>query len=439
MQDPRALLETEAPWLLAEDLGVCVVGSAALAEACKRDGWTPPPVADLDLAWGVDLEAGQALLERHGVALPTTAASRARGTLACKLAGTRIEITAFRGRTHGTIEERAVDDLQARDMTIGALAWWLAQDRILDPLGGLAHWREGRIVAAGDPEQRIREHPVRWLRYYRRAAQWGFALDRAIRKVALDPAILAQVPPEALAAEMRAALLDCPSPGTFLQELREKRLLEIFAPPLDPLFDGRPAGPVRHHPEISQALHMVLALEWIALRSRELPDERRLAVMLAVLCHDLGKGATDGGALPSHPGHESLGLPMIDALAAHLPGLCDAKALRLCKTVCLLHLRVRTLRAQRPGTLAALYDRHLRGQEDAIDLLALAVGADVGGRLGRAAAGEDVAREVERELRWLQRCCESVDARALRARHDDVGRFRAVLHEARARAIAAEL
>ncbi len=320
-------------------------------------------------------------------------------------------------------------------MTVGALAWWLERDCIVDPCGGLADWQGKRIVAVGDPRQRIAEHPVRWLRYYRRAHEWGFALDPAVRRLPPDAADLARIPPEAVAAELRAALLRCPSPGRVLCELFEAGLLQQVAPELAPQFDGRPAGPVRHHPEVSQALHVILALEWITARAAHLPDDDRLAAAIAVLCHDLGKNATHRGDLPTHPGHEGAGAALIDALLDRLPGLADARARRLAKSVARLHLSVRRFAEMRPGTLVDLYERDLRSDDFPIALFALAVGADVGGRLAGDDEGERVAAGVEADLTWLRRCCGAVDAAALRARYADTAQFRSALHEARARAV----
>lgn len=434
-----ALLRAEAPWLLAPELGTCVVGSAATAEACRRAGEPGPDAEDVDLAWGVDLDAATALLESHGVLLPTTEGSRSRGTLACRVGGRRIEITSFRGAGDGSVEERIVADLARRDMTIGALAWWLGEDRIIDPFGGLQHWRERRIEPVGDPAERADEHPIRYLRWFRRAHELGFELGRGIRKLHVDPRWAELTPREAVAAELRRALDRQRSPGDMLVDLHESGGLQHFLPELAPQFDGRPAGPRRYHPEIGQALHVLLALRWAADRTRSLDPNARNAVMVAVLAHDLGKNLTPDGELPSHHGHEHAGVPLVRSLLDSLPGLTDPRGRRLAEQVCRLHLDVRRLREMRPGTLASLYDRELRAKDFPVDLFALAVGADVGGRLGHEAEGDSVRATVEQELRTLRDAAGSVDAAAIRSQcgSDDIERFRTELHAARARAIRA--
>lgn len=435
----RARITAHAPWLLHPDLGVCVVGSSALSEAVRRSSESPralPAAHDLDLAWSCDLATGEALLAEHGVNVPTTDLNRGRGTLAFRLDGARIEITSFRGAdSEAPLRDRIHRDLAHRDMTIGAVAWWLAEDRIEDPHGGVADWEAGVLRAVGDPVDRVREHPIRWIRYFRKAHTLGLELDRAIRKLALPHSTFDETPAEAISAEFRHALTDMASPGRWLMELFEVGLLQHLAPELAPQFDGRPAGPIRHHPEVGQGLHLILALEWAVDRTRTLDPEDAYAVRFAVLCHDLGKGFTPAAKLPSHPGHESSGLPHIESLCDRMPGLANQRTRNLALRVCELHLLARGMDDLRPGTLARMYDEVFRGKGLRHDLFALAVAADSAGRLGRSTEGDSVAARVEADLDRLCAACESVDAGALRQEHPDTDAFRAALHEARAGAI----
>lgn len=428
-------IRTAAAWLLEPELGTCVVGTAALAEAARRADCAPPPTRDLDLAWALDVDAGSSLLDAHGVKAQVTANSLARGTLAFRLAGERVEVTTFRGDRDGTTEHRIETDLARRESTIAAVAWWLREDRILDPFGGVNDWRMRHVEAVGEPMDRMREHPIRWLRWFRKAHSLSCSLSSRIRRLSFDPAWLRRIPAEAVAAELRSALLDLDSPGRLLLELHEAGGLATLAPELAPQFDGRPAGPVRHHPEVGQALHLILALEWAAARTRALDDEDRAAVLVAVLCHDLGKGLSPPETWPSHHGHEARGVPLARALLDRLPGLTDRRGRRLTEEVCRLHLTARRLRDMRPGSLARLYDDHFRSDDFPVELFALAIGADSGGRLDRAEDGETVHRQVVTDLRWLRATCASVNAASLRRNCPDVARFRDALHEARASAL----
>jgi tRNA nucleotidyltransferase (CCA-adding enzyme) len=438
--EPLAFLRSAAPWLLDPALGACIVGSHALAIACARAGVPGPAPADLDLCWVLDPTAGSRLLRERSALMATTDGNLGRGTVAAKIGDRRIEITTLRaGDPRSPLAQRIDADLRARDMSIGALAVEPGTGRVHDPTGGLHDWQHRRIMAVGEPRDRVREHPVRWLRYYRKAHQLGFALDRRVRALDLPPALLCSVPPEAIAMELRSGLEKCASPGRFFLELHEAGLLRTVAPELAPQFDGRPAGPQRFHPEVGQALHMVLCLEWAVQNCGELDPRDRLAVLVAVLCHDLGKGFTKEHELPSHPGHERKGRPFVERLLDRLPGFSCARARSLANAVCELHVDVRKLYEMRAGTLAGFYERYFRQKDFPVESFALAVGADTGGRLGLAAEGHAVRARVAKELHWLRRCCESVDAAALRAKYTDLEEFRAALHEARARALAAAM
>lgn len=436
--DALAFLHAEAEWLFAPDLGVCLVGSQALALACRRAGEPGPSPVDLDLSWRLDVDDGTALLQDRGVHAPTTEGNRARGTLALKVGGRRLEITTLRGGDpEQSTAERIARDLGERDMTIGALAFELAASAFHDPHGGLEHWRQRRIVPVGDVAQRIREHAVRWLRYYRKAHELGFALERSIRSPGLPPELLLEVPVEAIALELRAVLTRCRSPGRCLLELHEDGLLATLAPELHRQFDGRAAGPQRWHPEVSQALHLVLALEQAVARAAELDERDRVALLLAVLCHDLGKGYTRAENMPSHHGHERDGVQYVERLLDRWPGLADPRARSLARDVCALHGEMRHFDELRPGTQADLYDHWFRAKDYPVDLFAMAVAADSAGRLGHEHQAAAIEQRVAADLRWLRESCSRVDAGAIRQQHaDDLDAFRSALHQERARALA---
>ncbi|MEI6130130.1 MAG: hypothetical protein WCR59_08710 [Planctomycetota bacterium] len=438
--EPIEWLRDAAPWLFAPELGVCLVGSHALAIACKRAGVTGPKPHDLDLAWALDVTAGQQLLEHHGVFLPTTEGSVQRGTLALKLNGCRVEITAFRdGAPSSPLAQRIAGDLLARDMTVGALAVQIACGTLHDPVDGLQHWRERRVIPVGDVAERVREHPVRWLRYFRKAREWNFDLDRSVRKLRLPYELINALPREAITQELRAALLKCDSPGRLFVDLHEIGMLSHLSPELDRQFDGRPAGPQRWHPEVSQSLHLVLALEWAAKNSSHLNERDRLTLMLSVLLHDLGKGYTEPGDLPSHPGHERKGLRYVEAFFHRMPGLLDNRGITIVRDVCALHVEIRNLNKLRSGTLAKLYDEHFRPATYPVEVFALAVAADSAGRLGHSDDGPKYLLQVKRDVEWLRAVCGFVDAKSLRERFPDVEHFIKALHQERSHAIAAAL
>jgi poly(A) polymerase len=78
--------------------------------------------------------------------------------------------------TFGTPEE----DAFRRDFTINALAYDIATFSIIDYVGGLDDLRAGVVRSIGDPEQRVREDPVRMLRAVALAARLNFAIDSPV-------------------------------------------------------------------------------------------------------------------------------------------------------------------------------------------------------------------------------------------------------------------
>ena len=413
-------------WMRDPGLEACLVGSAALFLACGERGLPPPPEPhDLDLAWRPDPDEGARILTGKGFEVSATEGGLGRGTLAFRCEGRRFEITSFRCGGEG-FAERIAEDASRRDMTIGAIYYRLSDRTIHDPMDGLEDWMHGRIRACGDVRDRIREHPIRALRYLRRASLLGFHLDPPTRKGLRASAreAAAGMLPEAVGQEIRRTLLECPSPGAFFQMCEEEDLLAPLIPELAPLFDGRAAGRIRHHAEVSQALHMILCLRVAAELSaeRRLAEPRKHSLMLAVLCHDLGKGKTPGSALPSHHGHGAAGVPIVEAFFDRFPGLGNRRVRLFCKALARNHLILTKLRRLRPGTLADLWERDLRPFREELDLCALAVRSDKEGRLEAADIGlpphpeherrespEELENRVLKDLEEIDAICRSVD------------------------------
>jgi len=111
------------------------------------------------------------------------------------------------------------------------------------------------------------------------------------------------------------------TPQIFFQTLRECGALARIMPELDALF-GVPQRP-EYHPEIDTGVHTLLALEQICRLS---PAAH---VRLAVVLHDLGKGATAKDEWPRHHDHELRGLPLIRKFCQRLAVPKQARDLAL--------------------------------------------------------------------------------------------------------------
>jgi len=82
----------------------------------------------------------------------------------------------IRDNVYGTIDE----DVWRRDFTCNALYYNIADFSIWDYVGGVDDVKRRQLVLIGDPEQRLREDPVRMLRAVRFAAKLDFSIDQPV-------------------------------------------------------------------------------------------------------------------------------------------------------------------------------------------------------------------------------------------------------------------
>ena len=171
-----------------------------------------------------------------------------------------------------------------RDFTVNAMLLDPLDGTLLDPWGGQADLRRGRLrhVSAA-----FAEDPLRVLRAARFVARyrWRVAPETAALCRTLD---LGELPRERIEQEFRVILAGR-WPGAGLLALEEVGALRFF-PELAAL-RGVPQDPV-WHPEGDVLHHTALALDAAAGALRAQMEDPWVE-MLAVLCHDLGKaGAT---------------------------------------------------------------------------------------------------------------------------------------------------
>lgn len=243
-----------------------------------------------------------------------------------------------------TLEE----DLIRRDLTINAMA----EDEggaLIDPYGGVADLNARLLRHVSEA---FAEDPVRVLRiarFHSRYAYLGFSIaleTMALMRQMVEAGEVDHLTPERVWKETERALLQ-PQPSVFFTTLRECGALQRLMPELDALF-GVPQPP-KHHPEVDTGLHVMLTLDCTAKL------DAPLAVRYAALCHDFGKALTPADILPSHYGHETSGVPCVEAFSARLKVPADCRDLAL--HVCREHLMVHQARELTPGTLMQLLER----------------------------------------------------------------------------------
>ncbi len=206
-----------------------------------------------------------------------------------------------------SVEEAA----RRRDFTINALLLDPRTNAILDPCGGEADLRAGRLRAV-DPRT-FDEDPLRALRAVQFAARFELEVDPDTAKLcAAMP--LAELPAERVFGEIEKLLRKARRPSRGLRLLREWGMLERVAPELLPLKDT-PQDP-EWHPEGDVWTHTLLAVDCAVEETERLDHPQALTVMLAALCHDLGKPSTtqfEEGRWRSR-GHEEAGVGPTESL-----------------------------------------------------------------------------------------------------------------------------
>ena len=198
-----------------------------------------------------------------------------------------------------------------RDFTINALLFDPVTGELLDFFGGRRDL-QARVLRAVDAE-RFGEDPLRALRAVQMAARYEMTVEPATARLCASMA-LGELPAERVFGEIEKLLLKAPRASAGFGLLRDWGLLAAVAPELLPLIDT-PQDPT-WHPEGDVWVHTLLAIDQAGPLVADLDRPRALTVMLAELCHDLGKPATtrfEAGRWRSH-GHEEAGLRPTESL-----------------------------------------------------------------------------------------------------------------------------
>lgn len=185
------------------------------------------------------------------------------------------------------------DAARRRDFTINAIAEDPLTGEVLDPFDGRGDL-DRRVLRVVDPAH-FGEDPLRVLRAAVFAAQFDLTVDPAsdafIRGTVPS---LRQLPKERISEEWRKLLLRPARPSLGVRLLMEWGVLAL----LHPDFSRLPETPQepKWHPEGNVWIHTLMTVDEAAhiVRSQnpEFTTHNAWCLMLAALCHDLGKGTT---------------------------------------------------------------------------------------------------------------------------------------------------
>lgn len=173
-----------------------------------------------------------------------------------------------------------------RDLRINAIGWDPLTAELLDPFDGRSDLAARRLRAV-DPET-FEADPLRLLRVARLAAVLDAKPDDALRALCreLD---FGDVAPERVGGELRRMLVDPARPSRAFALLAALGRLDVF-PPLARLV-GVPQDPV-WHPEGDVFVHTLMVVDRAREIAGSLGEDETEILLLAALCHDLGKPET---------------------------------------------------------------------------------------------------------------------------------------------------
>ena len=294
-----------------------------------------------------------------------------------------------------TLEE----DLARRDLTVNAMAVpealahqgpgaWAGQ--IVDPHGGQ---RDLQAKVLRHVTQAFAEDPVRILRLARFAARFAdFAVAEdtlALMREMVANGEVDHLVPERVWQELAKGLMS-DKPSRMFEVLRACGALKVLLPELDRLW-GVPQRP-EYHPEVDTGVHMMLVLDMAAQLGTP------LAVRVACLMHDLGKGTTPADVLPRHIGQEGRSVKLLQKVCERLRVPNDCK--ELAEVVAREHGNIhRSLDLNAEAVMRLLERCDAIRQAERFALVLQACECDARGRLGF----EDAAYpQAERLLRAQQ-------------------------------------
>jgi putative nucleotidyltransferase with HDIG domain len=200
------------------------------------------------------------------------------------------------------------DDLRRRDFRMNMIARRLSDDQIVDPYGGVADIRAGRIDIVD--EATFEEDPLRLLRAAQFAARFGYApTERTETAMRAAAGLIGTVSAERVGEEI-AKLMGAPKPSVGLEILRTTGVLAHVWPEL---LEGIDVDQNEWH------AYDVYRHNLATLDAAPAGD---VTLRLAALLHDVGKPRT---AAPRPDGrgntfyqHEQVGAEMVAPMLARL-------------------------------------------------------------------------------------------------------------------------
>jgi tRNA nucleotidyltransferase (CCA-adding enzyme) len=194
-----------------------------------------------------------------------------------------------------------------RDFTINAMLYDPLSDQLVDPFGGAEDLKR-RILRAVSPDSFI-EDSLRVLRAMQLAARFELTIDpdTVILCRGID---LSDLPRERVWGEFEKLFLSAERPSLGLDAALQLGILDKLLPEVRALV-GCQQDPTLHQ-EGDAFTHAKLCLDQAAGLARSHGRAKRVTLLMAALCHDLGK------PLVGEPGHAEAGFKPTEAILDRL-------------------------------------------------------------------------------------------------------------------------
>ncbi len=200
------------------------------------------------------------------------------------------------------------DAAKRRDFTMNSMAADPLNGELFDPFGGVEDIKK-RVLKVTD-EERFKDDPLRVLRAIQFIGRFGMKIDKKSLAIIQEMAPkLREEPMERISEEWKKLLLSSEKPSLGLSAGMTLDVFSEISPEFVALSETEQDPD--WHPEGDVWVHTLMAVDEAAkiVQQEELEEEKKLVVMLATLCHDLGKPAVTeekDGRIKSH-GHEKAG------------------------------------------------------------------------------------------------------------------------------------
>lgn len=258
-----------------------------LVGGCVRDALLGEVPHDYDLCTNANPDAVQELLKETGIR--SSCVGIQYGTVVALLNQDQYEITTYRteseyldGRHPNKVDftKNINDDLARRDFTINAMAFDLDRNTIVDPYCGMEDLKNRIIRMVGDPNERIKEDPLRILRGLRFAIRYGFSIDDKTKEAFLNNKhFLSFVAKERVTNEFKKMFsYNKPITSVFLEYAP---IIFELIPELRPCYKFEQNNKYHKHDVYEHLLHVVDGC-----------DTDKFEIKLAALLHDVGKPAS---------------------------------------------------------------------------------------------------------------------------------------------------